>query len=124
MVATLGSGRVESLADLLRAFNDQHCVEVAYKPVDNRLARSGFATFMQQMLARLLEQLRLQTRLPDGDRAVARFTDIVIQDGSSLAIKATLAERPSCRIPRRCATGWCWPIPIATGAPGRLRDHL
>ena len=91
MVSTLGSGRVESLADLLRAFNYQNGVEVAYKPFYNRLARRGFATFMQQMLVRLLGQLRLQTLMPDGDRAVARFTDIVIQDGSSFAIKPTLA---------------------------------
>ena len=64
---------------------------VAYKPFYNQLARAGFATFMQQMLARLLEQLRLQTLMPEGNRAVARFTDIVIQDGSSFAIKPTLA---------------------------------
>ena len=31
VVSTLGSGRVESLADLLRAFNHQNGVEVAYK---------------------------------------------------------------------------------------------
>lgn len=91
MVSTLGSGRVESLADLLRAFNYQNGVEVAYKPFYNRLARTGFATFMQQMLARLLAQLRLQTLQPEGDRAVARFTDIVIPDGASFAIKPTLA---------------------------------
>ena len=91
MVSTLGSGRVESLADLLRAFNHQNRVEVAYKAFYNRLARLGFATFMRQMLARLLDQLRLQTLAPDGQHAVARFTDIVIHDGSSFALKAALA---------------------------------
>ena len=91
MVSTLGSGRVESLADLLRAFNHQNQVEVAYKAFYNRLARIGFATFMRRMLARLLDQLRLQTLAPDGQHAVARFTDIVIHDGSSFALKAALA---------------------------------
>jgi hypothetical protein len=91
VVATLGSGRVASLADLLRAFNHQNDATVAYKAFYNRLAREGFATFMQRMLARLIDQLRLQTLTPDGDRAVARFTDIVIQDGSSFALKRTLA---------------------------------
>lgn len=91
IVSTLGSARVESLADLLRAFNYQNGVEVAYKAFYNRLARAGFATFMQQMLQRLLTQLRVQTLTPEGDRAVARFTDIVIQDGSSFAIKPALA---------------------------------
>ena len=90
VVATLGSGRVESLADLLRAFNHQNGATVAYKAFYNRLARAGFATFMQRMLARLIDQLRLQTLTPDGDRAVARFTDIVIQDGSSFALKRRL----------------------------------
>lgn len=85
MVSTLGSGRVESLADLLRAFNHQNGVEVAYKAFYNRLARIGFATFMRGMLARLLDQLRVQTLMPDGQKAVARFTDIVIHDGSSFA---------------------------------------
>lgn len=91
MVSTLGSGRVESLADLLRAFNHQHGVEVAYKAFYNRLARIGFAAFMRGMLARLIEQLRVQTLTPDGQKAVARFTDIVIHDGSSFALKSALS---------------------------------
>lgn len=91
VVSALGSGRVESLADLLRAFNHQQGVTVAYKAFDNRLARVGFATFMQQMLARLIAQLRLETLTPDGERAIARFTDIVIQDGTSFAVKPALA---------------------------------
>ena len=91
MVSTLGSGRVESLADLLRAFNHQNGVDVAYKAFYNRLARIGFAVFMRGMLARLIDQLRLQTLTPDGQKAVARFTDIVIQDGSSFALKSALS---------------------------------
>jgi hypothetical protein len=91
LVSTLGNGRVESLADLLRAFNHQNGVEVAYKAFYNRLARLGFATFMRGMLARLIDQLRLQTLAPDGHKAVARFTDIVIHDGSSFALKAALS---------------------------------
>ena len=91
MVSTLGSGRVESLADRLRAFNHQNGVEVAYKAFYNRLARIGFATFMRGMLARLLDQLRVQTLTPDGQKAVARFTDIVVHDGSSFALKPALS---------------------------------
>jgi hypothetical protein len=92
MVSTLGSGQVDSLADLLRAFNYQNGVQVAYKAFYNRLARAGFAAFMEQMLRRLLDQLRVQTLTPEGDRAIARFTDLVIQDGSSFAIKPALAD--------------------------------
>jgi hypothetical protein len=92
VVSALGQGRVESLADLLRTFNHQQGVTVAYKAFYNRLARAGFATFMQRMLARLVAQLRLETLTPDGERAIARFRDIVIQDGTSFAVKAALAE--------------------------------
>ena len=90
-MSTLGSGRVESLADLLRAFNHQNGVEVAYKAFYNRLARIGFATFMRGMLARLIDQLRLQTLTPEGQKAIARFTDIVIHDGASFALTSRLA---------------------------------
>ena len=47
---------MESLADLLRAFNYQNGVTVAYKAFYNRLARVGFATFMREMLVRLVER--------------------------------------------------------------------
>jgi DDE family transposase len=90
VVSTLASVRVESLADLLRAFNHQNSVTVAYKAFYNRLARAGFATFMREMFARLVERLSVQTLTPEGERAVARFKDIVIQDGSSFALKSTL----------------------------------
>ena len=92
IVSALGGGPVESLADLLRAFNYQNDVTVAYKAFYNRLARVGFATFMQHMLARLIDQLRIQTLTPSGHQAVARFTDIVIHDGSSFALKPALAS--------------------------------
>jgi len=90
LVSALASGRVESLADLLRAFNHQQGVEVAYKAFYNRLARAGFARFMRGMLTRLIDRLRLDTLTPEGERAVARFRDIVIHDGSSFAVKAAL----------------------------------
>jgi hypothetical protein len=90
VVSALASAHVESLADLLRAFNYQNGVTVAYKAFYNRLARVGFATFMREMLARLVERLSEQTLTPAGQVAVARFEDIVIQDGSSFALKQTL----------------------------------
>jgi hypothetical protein len=45
---------------------------------------------MQHMLTRLLDWLRLQSLTPEGDRAVARLTDIVIRDGSSFPITPAL----------------------------------
>jgi hypothetical protein len=90
-IAALADGKVESLADLLREFNRQNDVTVAYKAFYNRLARPGFARFMRQMFSRLVERLAVQTLAPEGRTAVARFDDIVIQDGSSFALKDDLA---------------------------------
>jgi hypothetical protein len=74
----------------LRAFNHQNGVTVAYKAFYYRLARAGFAAFMREMRARLVERLSIQTLTSERQRTVARFKDIVIQDGSSFALKATL----------------------------------
>ncbi|MEK7736308.1 MAG: IS4 family transposase [Pseudomonadota bacterium] len=91
-IAGLASAKVESLADLLREFNHQNDVTVAYKAFYNRLARPGFAKFMHAMFARLVERLSIQTLEPEGHTAAARFRDIVIQDGSSFALKRTLRD--------------------------------
>jgi hypothetical protein len=91
-MAALAARNVESLADLLREFNHQNNVTVAYKPFYNRLARPGFAEFMRRMFTRLVEQLSSRILAPEGHAAVARFDDIVIQDGSSFALKKALSE--------------------------------
>jgi len=91
-IAGLAGGNVDSLADLLRTFNCHNDVLVAYKAFYNRLARPGFAEFMRRMLGRLLERLRARTLKADGNAAVARFKDIVIQDGSSFALKRKLRD--------------------------------
>ncbi|HEX6315689.1 MAG TPA: hypothetical protein VFZ73_12555 [Gemmatimonadaceae bacterium] len=92
IATALADGRVESLADLLREFNRHNDASVAYKPFYNRLARPGFAKFMRKMLERLLEHLSIQALAPQGHAAVARFKDIVIQDGSSFALKKQLRD--------------------------------
>ena len=90
-MAALATKKVESLADLLREFNHQNGITVAYKAFYNRLARPGFAEFMRRMLSRLVEQLTIRILAPEGHAAVARFEDIVIQDGSSFALKNALS---------------------------------
>lgn len=92
MVAGLAGGQVESLADLLREFNHHNDVTVAYKAFYNRLARPGFAEFMRQMFGQLIDRLTIQTLAPQEKTAVARFKDIVIQDGSSFALKKQLRD--------------------------------
>jgi hypothetical protein len=47
---------------------------------------------MRQMFARLVERLCTQILAPDGESAVSRFKDFVIQDGSSFALKKKLRD--------------------------------
>ena len=63
-IAGLASAKVESLADLLREFNHQNGVTVAYKAFYNRLARPGFAGFMHAMFTRLVERLSIRRSSP------------------------------------------------------------
>ena len=92
IIAALAGRSVESLADLLREFNHQNDVTVAYRAFYNQLARPGFPSFMEQMFAWLLKRLSLQTLTPEGQTAVAQFKDIVIQDGSSFALNKKLRD--------------------------------
>jgi hypothetical protein len=92
IIAALAGRRVESLADLLREFNHQNDMQVAYKPFYNRLARKGFAEFMRRMLERLLGELALRILEPAPGSSLEGVRDVVIQDGSSFAVKHTLAK--------------------------------
>lgn len=92
IIAALASRRVESLADLLREFNHQNDTRVAYKPFYNRLAQKGFAEFMRRMLERLMSDLALRILEPEPGSSLQGLRDVVIQDGSSFAVKPVLAQ--------------------------------
>jgi hypothetical protein len=93
-IAGLGGGKVESLADLLREFNHQNDVTVAYKAFYNRLACPSFAKFMQQMFARLVERLSVQTLAPEGHAAVARQDASAFSDGMTFLIANARRSNP------------------------------
>lgn len=92
IIAALAGRKVESLADLLREFNHQNDARVAYKPFYNRLAHKGFAEFMRRMLERLMGELALRILEPEPGSSLQGFRDVVIQDGSSFAVKPALAQ--------------------------------
>lgn len=91
VVAALAGSTVESLADMLREFNYQNETSTAYKAFYNRLARPSFAEFMRLMLCRLLDALALRILESESGNILSMFEDIVIQDGSSFALKDILA---------------------------------
>ena len=92
LVGAMACGTVESIADLLRAFNCQNGTTTAYKAFYNRLAHPAFPEFMRQLLCRLLGELAMQILEPEADSVLYGFEDIVIQDGSSFALKDALRE--------------------------------
>jgi len=92
MVVTLLSKRVESLADIQRGFNALFGYTMDYKPFYDQLAKREFAVFMGETARRLLETLVLRVLGVAPGGAFSEFRRILIQDGSSFAIKEALKE--------------------------------
>ncbi len=90
LLGGIGGGSVESIADLCREFNFQHGTTTAYKAFYNRLAHPGFPAFMRAVVDRLLVAFAMPTLAAGPDSSLRSFEDIVIQDGSSFALKDAL----------------------------------
>ena len=92
LIQSLGSGRVETIADLLREFNRMHGEDVQYKPFHNQLAKASFPEFMRMLCAELMRKLAGQVLGFDRDSPFTRFNHIHLHDGSSFALKSSLQE--------------------------------
>ena len=92
LIALFAGTRVESLADLQRGFNALFGYAMDYKPFYDQLAKREFATFMRETARRLLETLVIRVLGVAPGGAFSEFRRIVIQDGSSFAIKDALKE--------------------------------
>lgn len=91
LVASCATMRVQTLADVHRTFNALFATTVAYKPFHNQLAKSRFGEFMRELVALMLEHWVMRTLRAAPGGAFAEFERVVIQDGSSFALKQTLA---------------------------------
>lgn len=91
LLVALGGAATESIADLLREFNFNNGTTVAYKAFYNRLSHRGFAAFMRAVVERLLVGFACRVLEPGADSPLARFEDIVIQDGTSFVVKPVLS---------------------------------
>ena len=92
LLSACATMRVESLADVQRCFNALFGVAVAYKPFHNQLAKWRFGDFMRALVEMMLEHWVVRVLHVEGDGAFSEFRSIVIQDGSSFALKKTLAQ--------------------------------
>lgn len=90
-LASCATMRMETLADVQRTFNALFGTGVAYKPFHNQLAKCQFGEFMRELVASMLEHWVVRVLRVDGAGAFGEFSRIVIQDGSSFALKETLS---------------------------------
>lgn len=91
LLESLGAYRVTTIADILRTFNAQNGLAVRYKAFHNRLAQAEFAVFMHQVYDVILRELSQKVLRSALGQNLRRFTDIVVQDGSSFAVHDGLA---------------------------------
>ncbi len=63
-----------------------------YKSFHNQLSKSGFPSFVRLVLSRLLNELACEVLRFSSHSPFARFDSIRIQDGTSFAVKPTLAK--------------------------------
>lgn len=92
IVSALGSGKVESLADLQRGYNFMADEDVAYKPFHNQLSKKAFAEFMRHTAEHVMEKLIQKSLNTPLKGTFSEFKRIILQDGSSFAVKDELAH--------------------------------
>ncbi len=92
LIESLSAGSHKCIADIQRGFNALCGTEVQYKPFHNQLAKRQFPEFVRLLLSRLLNELACDVLRFEPSSPFARFEHIRIQDGTSFAVKPTLAE--------------------------------
>ena len=83
-------GQNTTLADVQRSYNALSPASMAYKPFHNQLSKAAFARFMQELASHVLSTLVLEVLKPSRAGLLAEFERILIQDGSSFAVKDAL----------------------------------
>ena len=92
VLMALGTRKTETIADIVRTFNLLTGANVAYKPLHKQLAKDTFSTFMQSIVSHIINNVYARTLRAVPRSALARFSDIVIQDGSSFALHQALRD--------------------------------
>jgi Transposase DDE domain len=87
LLSSLGTRRIESIADIQRDFNQDHGTMVFYKPFYEKLDRPQFPALMQGVFESLLCEAVIEVLAPLKDGPFARFEDILVQDGTSFALR-------------------------------------
>lgn len=91
-LSTLGVAEARWLADILRTFNKFNGKSVQYKPFHNQLAKDAFPKFLHLVVERALANLTMPILASLPEHKLQRFRDILVHDGTSFALKDTLAK--------------------------------
>ncbi|MGN8200625.1 IS4 family transposase [Salinisphaera sp. RV14] len=92
LLAGCATQRLDCLADAQRLCNALFDLALSYKPFHKQLAKPAFADFMRALADQLLDRWRVQVLQAEPGGVFDAFDRIVIQDGSSFALKSALAE--------------------------------
>ncbi len=84
--------RVETLADIHRGLTALFGKDVAYKPFHNQLSKQAFPVMMRDVASELLTKLAVRVLGVKRGGLLSEFKGIIIQDGSSFAIKDSLKK--------------------------------
>ena len=110
LIEAFSSATLDSIADIQRTFNALCATSVQYKPFHNQLVKPGFPAFVRAVLCRVLDELACKVLRFTPESPFARFTHIRIQDGTSFALKSTLADT--------------WPGRFSTISPAAVELHV
>jgi hypothetical protein len=92
VITVLANHSIDSIADIHRGFNSLFDREVEYKPFHNQLVKPEFPELMRQILNQLLNDFAIQALSFNARSPFAKFSSILLQDGSSFAINPKLAN--------------------------------
>lgn len=90
LLTSLGMGKTDWIADILRAYNALTGTSLRYKPFHNQLKKRQFPEWMRQVLETALLKLALDVLEPLPQSKLEMFEDIVMHDGTSFAVKTSL----------------------------------
>ena len=90
LINVMSTPKIETIADVQRAFNALCETDVQYKPFHNQLSKRQFPILMREVCCRVLYELACEVLRFGPDSPFAQFKHITIQDGTSYAIKPSL----------------------------------
>ena len=92
LIEVFAPTRVETMADMHRAFNALCGTTVQYQPFHDQLVKAPFPTSMCTVCEQLMRPLPIEVLRFTPQSPFARFTPIPLHDGTSLGVKSTLKK--------------------------------